>query len=671
MNSSIDRAFCISLDRRPDRWQAFKDCNVPLGYDFVEKFPAIDGSKLEVPRSHEAFRGTAGCLHSHAAVAEYCLDAGIERALVVEDDCQFQIQAHELFEILPTISDLPYAWIHLGGPQTNAVPLKERIDIHHKEVNSNINTHAQVMTRPLMEALVTYVRGCAWPTSISIHSDRLLVGLCQRNRLPMAATRKRLAVQNKSLQSDVTWSTPDRLGFKRNPKHFFKDIHGWFDFEEIYTSASNAVKTGDTIVEIGSWLGRSAAFMAVELQSRNVYPRFVCIDPFDRSDFKKHVPQAQNHREAFESQIRPVRDAISIIQENSIEAARLFENESISFAFIDSLHTYDHLSQEIEAWLPKIKEGGILAGHDYDWREVRRAVTEKLPTAQRVRNSWVFYKSMHFRDRVPLMSGKSEAPSRRVLESEVSTLVDALRKELGECKEVQYMPNHGNAGDAVIALGVKQALERLSVSVVNDADTVLVAGGGNLIPDYTTLYRRMYPLKRSGKRVVVLPHTVYRRHEFLREFPDLVLFARDHVTHQNGLAAGVDSQLVHDAAFAIDYARIGDHSENNNDGVLNAFRGDGECRCPARRQPSDNQDISEKHKQNWNFNNSDSVAKWFINTINRYQEIRTDRLHVAIVAANLGKKVTLFPNRYYKNKAVYETSLLQFENVTFEDFGTE
>ena len=418
MNSSIDKAFCISLGRRPDRWQAFKDFNDPLGYGFIEKFSAIDGVRLEAPRSHQEFRGTAGCLHSHAAVAEYCLDAGIERALVVEDDCQFRIPASELFEILPTISDLPYAWIHLGGPMDDAVPLEERIDIHHTEVGSNLNTHAQVITRPLMEALVTYVRCCAWPTSLSIHSDRLFVRLCNRNKLPMAATHKRLAVQNKSLQSDVTWSTPDRLGFKRNPKHFFTDIHGCFDFEEIYTSVGNAVNTGDTIVEIGCELGRSAAFMAVELQSRNVQPRFVCVDPFSRSDFKKHVPQAENHREAFESHIKPIRDTIIIVQENSVDAARLFATESVSFAFINSPNTSDHFRREIEAWLPKIKEGGVLAGHDYDCLEIQRAVIEKLPTAQRVRNSWAFYKSRYFRERVPPMSARLDVPNHQILESQ-------------------------------------------------------------------------------------------------------------------------------------------------------------------------------------------------------------------------------------------------------------
>jgi len=40
-----------------------------------------------------------------------------------------------------------------------------------------------------------------------------------------------------------------------------------------------------------------------------------------------------------------------------------------------------------------------------------------------------------------------------------------------------------------------------------------------------------------------------------------------------------------------------------------------------------------------------------------YEEVATDRLHVAILASLLGKKVIFYPNDYYKNRAVFENSL--------------
>ena len=47
----------------------------------------------------------------------------------------------------------------------------------------------------------------------------------------------------------------------------------------------------------------------------------------------------------------------------------------------------------------------------------------------------------------------------------------------------------------------------------------------------------------------------------------------------------------------------------------------------------------------------------FVSTVYNAEYVYTDRLHVAILSKVLGKKVTLFGNRYHKNKGVWEYSL--------------
>lgn len=49
----------------------------------------------------------------------------------------------------------------------------------------------------------------------------------------------------------------------------------------------------------------------------------------------------------------------------SLKAARCFDDGEVDFVFIDADHSYEAASSDIAAWLPKIRRGGLLLGHDY------------------------------------------------------------------------------------------------------------------------------------------------------------------------------------------------------------------------------------------------------------------------------------------------------------------
>ena len=56
---------------------------------------------------------------------------------------------------------------------------------------------------------------------------------------------------------------------------------------------------------------------------------------------------------------------VTIIQNQSVKAAKKFPDQSVDFVYIDANHTYRSVKSDIRAWLPKIKSGGIICGHDY------------------------------------------------------------------------------------------------------------------------------------------------------------------------------------------------------------------------------------------------------------------------------------------------------------------
>ena len=56
---------------------------------------------------------------------------------------------------------------------------------------------------------------------------------------------------------------------------------------------------------------------------------------------------------------------VEYIRKFSVDAAKDFEDGSLDFVYIDANHSYDFVKQDIAAWAPKVRSGGVIAGHDY------------------------------------------------------------------------------------------------------------------------------------------------------------------------------------------------------------------------------------------------------------------------------------------------------------------
>lgn len=79
------------------------------------------------------------------------------------------------------------------------------------------------------------------------------------------------------------------------------------------------------------------------------------------------------------------RDCVRLMRMKSVEAASVFDDGYFDFVYIDADHGYQSVREDIEAWWPKVKKYGILAGDDYvSYRKygVIRAVDEFVQTNQ-------------------------------------------------------------------------------------------------------------------------------------------------------------------------------------------------------------------------------------------------------------------------------------------------
>lgn len=154
----------------------------------------------------------------------------------------------------------------------------------------------------------------------------------------------------------------------------------WFTYPNLYKSIVKKFSSGSKFVEVGSWKGKSAAYLAVEIINSKKDIKLDCVDTWKGS--AEHVDdqyvKSNSLYELFIKNTSSLSFVINPIKMDSISASKTYEDNSIDFVFIDANHEYIHVKNDIEAWFPKVKVGGTIAGHDYrnGWTDVDKAVNE-------------------------------------------------------------------------------------------------------------------------------------------------------------------------------------------------------------------------------------------------------------------------------------------------------
>ena len=83
----------------------------------------------------------------------------------------------------------------------------------------------------------------------------------------------------------------------------------------------------------------------------------ICVDPWNLLRWNEVYPDAVNN-------LSPYKGA-TIIRQFSTEAAKLIPDNWLDFVYIDGDHGYQPCLDDINAWAPKVRKGGIVSGHDY------------------------------------------------------------------------------------------------------------------------------------------------------------------------------------------------------------------------------------------------------------------------------------------------------------------
>jgi predicted O-methyltransferase YrrM len=178
-------------------------------------------------------------------------------------------------------------------------------------------------------------------------------------------------------------------------KHW-NEIQGWFNYQDTFNFLLDKTPENGRFVECGAWLGSSTAYLCDEAIKKNI--NVYVVDSWKGSQDELYT----NHKLATQTDIYPIflsnmghRKFIPI-RKLSHEASLDFEDSSCDVVFIDMEHTYHAVKQDIQCWLPKVKAGGYIAGHDYALYALglMQAVQESFgkDNIQSIGNCWIVKK---------------------------------------------------------------------------------------------------------------------------------------------------------------------------------------------------------------------------------------------------------------------------------------
>ena len=120
-------------------------------------------------------------------------------------------------------------------------------------------------------------------------------------------------------------------------------------------------------IEVGTWAGSTALTLAP------FFDYLYCVDHF-QGNVGSHLEKTREllNEEGEEGVFRVfsynlrehLMDSVFPCVGSSLEWAAIWPFK-VDMIFIDAEHDYENVKADIEAWMPHVRKGGILCGHDY------------------------------------------------------------------------------------------------------------------------------------------------------------------------------------------------------------------------------------------------------------------------------------------------------------------
>jgi len=363
----------------------------------AEEFAGVHGPTLALKPMHAVFdsptfyktSGHVGIFLSMILLFHIIRERDDEAVLVLENDTlpcpNFWAEFERSYRSLPNDWDV----VHVGNCCADDKPT-ERVNDRIARVRYPLCTHAMLYRKKAMLKLLELFRGpCT--TKFDIYLAQVVLP-----RVNHYAFIPPLVDQPPLL---------DEFGVGSANAHTWQDIPGWFDWQRIADEqVDHRQFRSGVLVEVGSYLGRSTAYIADRIKWRLATGlSFFAVDtwkgtpntPEMAAELARHNGDLFNWWQQNMSRCGVI-NYVTPMRMTSLEAATRFADGSVDWVHIDADHSYEAVRADILAWRPKVRgpssghHGGTLSGHDIDLPGVRKAVDELLGGRwRRWENCWI------------------------------------------------------------------------------------------------------------------------------------------------------------------------------------------------------------------------------------------------------------------------------------------
>jgi len=120
------------------------------------------------------------------------------------------------------------------------------------------------------------------------------------------------------------------------------------------------------IAEVGSWKGKSTSVLGKIAKSYG--GRVYAVDHWKGNEgvWNYDIAKTYDVLSIFRRNMRllGLDNIVLPLVMTSEEASLLFTDDSLDLVFLDADHRYEQIRRDIQRWLPKVKYGGVICGHD-------------------------------------------------------------------------------------------------------------------------------------------------------------------------------------------------------------------------------------------------------------------------------------------------------------------